>query len=143
MIETYAFLDPGSNTSFCTDQLIERLDAPGRRTTLSLTTMDSENVTSQSLVVSLEVFDLQGSNSVELCSVFSWSKLPVAKSDVPLQSDVNRWPHLEGVDLPYIDADIDLLIGNDVPKALEPKEVLQSEDGGPYAVRTLLGWSAW
>ena len=141
MIETYAFLDPGSNTSFCTDQLIERLDAPGRRTTLSLTTMDSQNVTSQSLVVSLEVFDLQGSNSVELCSVFSRSKLPVAKSDVPLQSDVDRWPHLEGVDLPCIDADIDLLIGNDVPKALEPIEVLQSEDGGPYAVRTLLGWT--
>ena len=26
-------------------------------------------------------------------------------------------------------------------QALEPIEVLQSEDGGPYAVRTLLGWT--
>ena len=38
VVETYAFLDPGSNTSFCTDQLIERLGATGMKTTLSLTT---------------------------------------------------------------------------------------------------------
>ena len=39
-----------------------------------------------------------------------------------------------------IDASIGLLIGNDVPKALEPKEVKQCNGKGPYAVRTILGW---
>ena len=28
-----------------------------------------------------------------------------------------------------------------MPKALEPQEVHRSEDGGPYAVQTLLGWT--
>ena len=71
MFQTYAFLDPGSNTTFCTDKLIERLGATGRKALLSLTTMDSDNVKSESLVVNLEVSDLQGHNVVELSNVFS------------------------------------------------------------------------
>ena len=141
MVQTYAFLDPGSNTTFCTDKLIERLGATGRKAMLSLTTMDSDDVKSESLVVNLEVSDLQGRNVVELSNVFSRVKLPVTVDDMPVQSDVERWFYLKDIDLPCIDADIELLIGNDVPKLLEPHEVQRSEDGGPYAVRTLLGWT--
>ena len=36
---TYAFLDSGSNTSFCTEDLLTKLNAKGERATLSLTTM--------------------------------------------------------------------------------------------------------
>ena len=28
-----------------------------------------------------------------------------------------------------------------MPKALEPKEVKESQDGGPYATRTLFSWA--
>ena len=140
-VQTYAFLDPGSNTTFCTDKLIDRLGATGRKVALSLTTMDNDNVKSQSLVVSLEVSDLQGANTVELRDVFSRAKLPVAADDRPVQSDVDKWPYLKEINLPNVDAEVELLIGSDVPKALEPQEVKRSEDGGPYAVRTLLGWT--
>jgi hypothetical protein len=34
-----------------------------------------------------------------------------------------------------------MLIASDVPKALDPLEVRKSENGGPYATRTLLGWA--
>ena len=94
MFQTYAFLDPGSNTTFCTDKLIERLGATGRKALLSLTTMDSDNVKSESLVVNLEVSDLQGRNVVELSNVFSRAKLPVTVDDIPVQSDVERWFYL-------------------------------------------------
>ena len=77
-VQSYAFLDPGSNTTFCTNKLIDRLGATGRKVALSLTTMDNDNVKSQSLVVNLEVSDLQGANTVELRNVFSRAKLPVA-----------------------------------------------------------------
>ena len=33
------------------------------------------------------------------------------------------------------------MIGNDAPKVLEPKEIRESKDGGPYAFRTLFGWT--
>ena len=43
VVETYAFPGPGSNTSFCTDHLIERLGATGMKTT----GMSIKDVTSQ------------------------------------------------------------------------------------------------
>ena len=43
MVETYAFLDSGSNTSFCTESLLERLNFKGTKTKLSLTTLQGEN----------------------------------------------------------------------------------------------------
>jgi len=101
--------------------------------------MDQDNVKSERLVVNLEVSDLQGLNTIELCNVFSRAKLPV--NDILFQSDVDRWPYLKDINLPCIEAAVDLLIGSDVPKALEPQDVKRSNDGGPYAVRTLLGWT--
>ena len=43
MIQTYAFLDNGSNASFCSEKLANQLNLSGKRTTLSLTTMEREN----------------------------------------------------------------------------------------------------
>lgn len=42
--------------------------------------------------------------------------------------------------LPSIDADIDLLIGTNMPKIMEPWKVINSNDNGPFATKTLLGW---
>lgn len=45
------------------------------------------------------------------------------KGNIPYQKDIDLWPHLRSVNLPKIDSEIELLIGSDVPKALEPLEV--------------------
>ena len=39
-----------------------------------------------------------------------------------------------------IDADIDLLLGANAPRALEPRQIINAEDIGPYAVRTVFEW---
>ena len=70
-VEKYAFFDQGSNTSFCTDQLIERLGATGMKTTLSLTTMSDKDAKSKRLVVCLEISDLCGNHIIELYRTFS------------------------------------------------------------------------
>ncbi|XP_078361599.1 uncharacterized protein LOC144645962 [Oculina patagonica] len=116
MVHTYAFLDGGSNTSFCSDQLMKQLGIKGINTTLSLTTMERENSTKRSALVQLEVFDFDENNFIELPLVFSTPKLPIASESISSQ-------------------------GHDVPKALEPKEVRESQNGGPYATRTLLDWA--
>ena len=84
---------------------------------------------------------MEEENFIELPLVFSTPKLPVAPESVPCQEDVDRWPHLKWVMVAEINADVELLIGHDVPKALEPKEVRESQKGGPYATKTLLGWA--
>ena len=36
MVQTYTFLDPGSNTTLCTDKLVERLVATGKKSDIVL-----------------------------------------------------------------------------------------------------------
>ena len=70
-IQTYAFLDTGPNTSFCTNELLGKLGITGERTILSLTTIQNENSPTECRVVSVDVFDLDENNFVELPTVFS------------------------------------------------------------------------
>ena len=137
---TYAFLDSGSNTSFCTDVLLRKLDAKGVKTTLSLTTMQTTNEAIECSLVNLEVSDLSDHNVIELPTVYSRPSLPVSTDAIGTQEDVNRWPHLKGITIPNIEAEIGLLIGSDAPQVLQPVEVRESKNGGPFATRTVLGW---
>ncbi|KAK3735155.1 hypothetical protein QZH41_020254, partial [Actinostola sp. cb2023] len=137
---TYAFLDSGSNTSFCTKELMRKLDVKGKATSLSLTTMQIANKQIECSLVSLEVTNLSNSNRVKLPMVYSRSSLPVSTDTIGTQEDVDRWPHLKGIKIPSIEAEIGLLIGSDAPQILQPKEVRESDNGGPYATRTVLGW---
>ena len=67
--------------------------------------------------------------------------MPVSKDEVPKQEDVDRWPHLRGfVYLTELNSQVDLLIGSDVPEALQPKEVIPAVGGGPYASKVAFGW---
>ena len=55
---------------------------------------------------------------------------------------MENWPHLQGrIILPRIASKVDLLIGVDIPEALEPKGIISSENGGNYAARGELGWT--
>ena len=67
--------------------------------------------------------------------------MPVHQGNIPRQEDLLQWTHLKDVKLTEIDSEVDLLIGTNVPRALEPWEVIRSADGGPYAVKTILGWT--
>ena len=103
--------------------------------------MEKERSKLESSVVSIEVSDLNGQNAVEISNVFSVSKLPVSREDIPRKSDVERWSHLEGIDIDEVDCEVGIIIGNDVPKALQHKEVVESNSDGPYAMRTVWGWT--
>ena len=72
--------------------------------------------------------------------VYSRPSLPLSMAAIGSQEYVNHWPHLMGIDLPRIEAEIGLLIGSDVPRAMKPKEVRESNNGGPFAMRTILRW---
>ena len=135
-IQTYA-----SNTSFCTNELLGKLGITGERTILSLTTIQNENSPTECRVVSVDVFDLDENSFVELPTVFSTEKLPVDESSIPRQADVDRWSHLKDVTINKIDTPIGIFIGNDAPRALEPKHVRECEGKGPYAVGTIFGWT--
>lgn len=78
---------------------------------------------------------------IPLPEILSRPAMPVAQDEIPKQEDVERWPHLQGyVYLPGLNSEVDLLIGANVPEALQPKEVIPASYRGPYATRVDLGW---
>ena len=87
--------------------------------------------------------DLDGVSSIPLPPLYTLDGLPVSKEEIPRQRDADEWPHLKGISLPEAgqDVEVGLLIGYNCPKALEPLEAVRSEDEGPYAVRTIFGWT--
>ncbi|XP_019750034.1 uncharacterized protein LOC109530618 [Hippocampus comes] len=140
-VEAYAFLDPGSTGTFCTEELMRNLMTTGKKTNILLRTMGKEGIVSTNVVMGLEVSAVDEDNFIKLPKVFTQSKIPFRKENIPQQSDVDRWPYLRDVQLKRIDGEIGLLIGTNVPKALEPWKVINSDGNGPYAVKTLLGWT--
>ena len=139
-ISTYAFLDPGSSASFCTENLMRKMSPKARKTTILLRTMGQERPVRTYEISGLEISHLDGSTYLNLPKVYTQDKIPVSKENIPTKKDLERWPYLSRIQLDEIDADIELLIGIDVPKAMEPWEIINSEGNGPYAVKTLFGW---
>ena len=129
MIETYAFLDGCSNSTFRTERLMNQLKAARKRATLSLTTMTLEDRPVESSIVSLELFDLQEKNFIHLPTVFCTAKLSVLKKNMATQQDAEKWSHLKGIEISEIDAEVSLLIGSDVSQALEPLEIRREQRG--------------
>ncbi|XP_078619097.1 uncharacterized protein LOC144886352 [Branchiostoma floridae x Branchiostoma japonicum] len=140
-VETYAFLDSGSDVVFCTEALKDQLKTSGRKTKLTLNTINDTKAVHSEVLHDLEVMDLKGENTIPIATAYTQGKIPASKENIVSTKDLKAWPHLKEVDVPKINADIGLLIGNNVPKAVEPWQVINSQGDGPYAVRSLLGWS--
>lgn len=141
IVQTYAFLDPGSSATFCTETLMNDLKLSGRKTDMLLKTMNEEKPVSTYVVSGLEVSSLFSNEFIDLPDAFTHKTIPVGKQNIPQQKDLERWPYLKEIHLPQIKTEIGLLIGANVPKAMEPWEVVSSVGNGPYAVRTKLGWT--
>ena len=140
-IITYSFLDSGSSSTFCTESLMKQLGIDGLKTRIFLTTLEKKgSLVDSYLVRDLVISDLDENNFIALPVLYTRTEIPVTKDDIPTQEDVDLWPHLSGVYLRNISAEIGLLIASDVPEALDPLEVKNSEHGGPYASRTRIGW---
>ena len=138
----YAFLDTGSSATFCTEQLLESLGMTGDSTRLSMTTAASEDkLVDARLAKGLGIQGFDDSTAVmEMPPTFTLDKIPVKREDIATVEDVQSWPHLNGVPLPDVDAEIGLMIGVNCPRLLAPIEVRSGSGNGPIACRTALGW---
>ena len=139
-VQTYAFLDPGSSGTFCTENLAKRLNLRGKKTSILLRTMGQKKIVNAHILSGLEVSGMSTNDFIELPEVLTQKTMPVSTLNVPLQEDLDQWSYLKDVKLHDIDAEVELLIGTDASKVMEPWELINSQDDGPYAVRTRVGW---
>ena len=141
VIETYAFLDSGSDVTLCDERLVQELGLQGTERSFSLTTQEKRNSLRRGFEVDLVVEALDGSESLNLKNVWTVKQLNVSPNSIATPNDIKMWPHLEGVYLPSIEKEVRILIGSNVPEAFWVLEERRGEKGEPYAIRSPLGWS--
>ena len=141
VIETYAFLDSGSNTTMCLSSLAEELDADCTPVEFTLSTV-SGNQKRKGQQLCLDVVGVTTGKGVRLNKVWTTDSLPVAAESIPTTTDVQQWSHLKDVDITdLVDKEVTILIGSDIPEALCPLEVRSGKKNQPHAIRTILGWT--
>lgn len=92
------------------------------------------------VITGLEISRLDQNNFIQLPDVFTQKEMPVTMENIPTKKDLARWSYLQKVVIPEIDGNIELLIGTNASKVIEPWEIINSQGEGPYAVKTLVGW---
>ena len=81
-IETYALLDNGYNSTFCSARLMEHLVVIGKKTRVKLTTMDSNKDVDTALANNLMVSDLDKNVAIFLPEVLDQLRLQVGTSGI-------------------------------------------------------------
>lgn len=141
----YCILDSQSNTCFISDDLQEELGIEGCPTNLTLSTIYKSNAMVPSTKVSgLEILSYDKRECIALPPVYTRDCIPASKSQIPIPETAEQWKHLSAIKdkiVPFqSNAKIGILIGNNVPGAIRPREIIAGKEEEPYAQRTLLGW---
>ena len=144
-LKTYALLDSCSQGTFILERLPKRFGIKGRRTSITIKTLNGEVTNKSSVISGMKVASSRDSSKdwLELPDTYTKKYLPVGKEDVATPSKLKNWGHLERI-LDKINEDdnisVGLLMGANCTKALEPIDVIPSKNNGPYAIKTRLGW---
>jgi len=141
----YAVLDDQSNVSFVSQSLCEKLILEGPPTDLLLTTVQERNVhVPSNHICGVEVLDFRREHAVRLPMMFKRDIIPASRSQIPKASVARKWEHLCPIAeelMPYNPSvEISLLIGDNCPSIVRPREVLVGGEDDPYGQRSLMGW---
>ena len=96
-VSMYAFLDNGSTVNFCSEGLMNRLGARGKKIYITVDTMGKSHNMSGYAISNLEVCDLQSVHSVQLNSIYTKDTIPASPNHIPNEEDLLQWPHLDGI----------------------------------------------
>jgi hypothetical protein len=102
--------------------------------------MGQQKIVGTTILTGLEVSGMDSNDRIELPYTLTPKTMPVSRLNIPRQEDVEKLSYLRNVKIHDMDADVDLLIGTDATKVMEPWELINSQGEGPYAVRTRAGW---
>ena len=130
----YVVLDDQCNASFGSQSLCEKLNLQGPPTVLLLTTVQERNVhVPSNRICGVEALDFRREHAVKLPMMFKRDIIPGSHSKA---SVARKWDHLrpiaEELMLYNASVEISLLIGNNCPSMVRPREVLVGSEDDPY-----------
>ena len=140
-LNTYAFLDEGSNATLCTESLVKDLGLIGHKVQYSISTV-CETKQQLGVKVSLRFCGINELAIFEAPDVLAVPHLPDLKGSIPSNADTKHFAHLHGLNFPDLGHKrVDILIGADVIKAHLPDQTRSGLDNEPIGIHTPLGWS--
>ena len=141
MVLTYAALDTCSDACFMDSSLLPELGIKQRDTKLRINVVgENSSEINTTVVNNVELYHMNGKLKDIVPVVFSQSRWPFQKDDVPQSTDLNN-EVLQDIPFQFIDAGIGLIIGMNRPNLLRPIEVIGAENNSFYASRHSLGWA--
>ena len=99
VVETYALVSNGSDVSLCDKRLIQEWGFSGIRGNFYLTTQERWNSARTGFEVNLIVNSLDSGSSLEVPKVWTVERLNISEQSIPADRDVNRWPHLNRIEI--------------------------------------------
>ena len=141
-VDTYAVLDPGSDSTLIRKDLAERLQLVGETYRLNINTVGNEATTQNLDRVSFSLSSKEQPDPVMVHGAWVIKKLNIPSFKLSKKRTVEQWNHLSDVDLPELQGgDVMILIGADMAHLLIHLEVRQGRRDEPIAVKTPLGWT--
>ena len=139
-VKVNALLDPGSDTTLISANLVDQLELQGTTQKLSITNVLTKKKVMNSKSVSFVLSSKESEIRVDNAWVVDSLNIKRKAYDLPA---LKQYKHLEQIPLETLDnKEVDLLIGADVPEALLHLEFVKGKNPAePMAVRTLLGWT--
>ena len=112
-----------------------------QKISLTIKTLNGEFTSNSTAIEGLKVASISKDNSewLPLPRTFTRPDLPVDNDDIKKPSQFKKWKYLENAKDQQTfsdDISVGLLIGANCTRVLEPIEILQSKNGGPYAFKT-------
>ena len=147
-IQTLAMLGTCNQGTFATENLMNQLNINGIRISIGIRTSTGHQKQSSYFLDKLSVLKLvlgpsEKAKWIRLSSAFTRKEISVDQSEIATPAKLKQWKHLDKISGEIGGNEsitVDLLIGANCLKALEPLEVTPSQGNGTYAIRTALGW---
>ena len=139
-------LDNCSRGCFVKASLMKTLQIRGQKTSITVKTLTGEDNYTTFALEGLRVCSQLGLNQewISLPKTYTKEDLLVGSWEVATAQKLKKWKHLSCVADEVIKDDqnvnVELLIGANCARALEPIKVIPSRNDGPYAMKIVLGW---
>lgn len=148
----YAMLDFCSSGTFFLERSLRELDIEPHPVSVRVRTMNGVKRHKTNYVHGLVLQGLNSGTLVPLPRTYLKDVLPVDHNEIMSAETIRQWHYLERVanqirhpDLPQNPEQdksipIALIVGTNCVKAVTPLEIIPSQNSGPFAYRTHLGW---
>ena len=144
----FAMLYVCSQGTFSTNKLMKDLGIEGTSTYINIKTLNGQERQSTHNIDDIKVWKLapeadKHQKWIKLPSSYSKEEIPVGRSEIATPAKLKQWQYLGKISRFLGENDnisVDLLISANCVEALQPLEVIPSQQDGPYAYRAILGW---